>query len=223
MKQRFMSLMFVFLAASLFAQEIVTAERYLAMVSERYSGIRDYEARIAIRSGSTDLVGTVSHLEPSLLRIDFTRPANQVIVFNGQSLTIYLPEYRAVMTQDVSSGMSGASLASAQGLNKLRQNYVAAYVTGPETQALESGSSEQVVKLRLTRRSNAENFREIILNINPESHLIRRIEGRTSTDMLVRFDFTDIRVNQGFSDQRFVYDAPATANMYNNFLFRDTD
>ncbi|MDR2537197.1 MAG: outer-membrane lipoprotein carrier protein LolA [Treponema sp.] len=223
MKQRFMSVMFVFLAASLFAQEIVTAERYLAMVSERYSGIHDYEARIAIRSGSTDLVGTVSHLEPSLLRIDFTRPANQVIVFNGQSLTIYLPEYRAVMTQDVSGGMSGASLASAQGLSKLRQNYVAAYVTGPGAQTLESGSSEQVVKLRLTRRSNSENFREIILNINPESRLIRRIEGRTSTDMLVRFDFTDIRINQGFSDQRFVYDAPATANMYNNFLFRDTD
>jgi outer membrane lipoprotein-sorting protein len=215
--------MFVFLAGGLFAQEIVTAERYLAMVSERYSGIQDYEARIAIRSGSTDLVGTVSHLEPSLLRIDFTRPANQVIVFNGRSLTIYLPEYRAVMTQDVGGGMNGASLASAQGLSKLRQSYVAAYVTGPEAQALESGSGEQVVKLRLTRRSNSENFREIILSISPESRLIRRIEGRTSTDMLVRFDFTDIRINQGFSDQRFVYDAPATANMYNNFLFRDTD
>jgi outer membrane lipoprotein-sorting protein len=223
MKQRFMSVVFVFLAAFLSAQEIVTAERYLALVSERYSGIQDYEARIAIRSGSTDLVGTVSHLEPSLLRIDFTRPANQVIMFNGQSLTIYLPEYRAVMTQDVSGGMSGASLASAQGLSQLRKNYVSAYVTGPDPQALESGSAEQVVKLRLTRRSNSENFREIILCIDPQSRLIRRIEGRTTTDTLVRFDFTDIKVNQGFSDQRFVYDAPATANMYNNFLFRDTD
>jgi outer membrane lipoprotein-sorting protein len=206
------------------AQEIVTAERYLAQVGERYGAMRDYEARIAIRSGSTDMSGTVSHLEPSFLRIDFARPVNQVIVFTSGTLTIYLPEYRAIMTQDVSSSSAGgASLASAQGLVLLRRNYVPAFVTGPGAQPLESGSSEQVIKLRLTRRSAAESFREIILSVNPDTRLIRRIEGQSITGTTVRFDFTDIRTNQGIPEQRFVYDAPVTANMYNNFLFRNTD
>jgi outer membrane lipoprotein-sorting protein len=80
-----------------------------------------------------------------------------------------------------------------------------------------------VVKLRLYRRSVSEGFREIILDINPDSRLIRRMEGRTIADGLVRFDFLDIKINQGIPEQRFLYDSPASANNYNNFLFRDTD
>jgi len=208
----------------LFGQEIVTAERYLEMVSERYGSVRDYEANITIRSGNTDMTGMVSHLSPSFLRIDFTRPAEQVIVFNGELLTIYLPEYRAVLNQSInqrSSAASGAGLASAQGLSLLRRNYVSSFVTGPTPEPIDSNSTERVVKLRLTRRSVSEGFREIILSINPESLLIRRIEGRTIADGEVRFDFTNIRTNQGIPEQRFIYDSPASANMYNNFLFRE--
>jgi outer membrane lipoprotein-sorting protein len=209
------------------AQEIITAERYLESVSEQYGNIRDYEARIVIRSGSTDMYGTVSHLAPSFLRIDFTSPAEQVIVFDGELLTIYLPEYKAILNQAVvssrPSATTGASLATAQGLILLRRNYIPAFVTGPEPEPLENNSSEQVVKLRLSRRSISEGFREIILSIDPVSLLIRRIEGRTIADALVRFDFANIRINQGIPEQRFIYDSPASANLYNNFLFRDTD
>jgi len=115
-----------------FGQEITTAEQYLGMVSEVYGGIRDYEARINIRSGSSEMYGTVIHLSPSYLRIDFTKPADQVIVFNGELLTIYLPEYRAVLNQTVNqsrrNSASGASMASAQGLILLRRNYVPSFV-----------------------------------------------------------------------------------------------
>jgi outer membrane lipoprotein-sorting protein len=210
-----------------FSQEIITAERYLEMVSEVYGGIRDYEARINIRSGNSDMTGNVSHLAPSFLRIDFTRPAEQVIVFNGELLTIYLPEYRAVLSQSINQSRrnpaAGASLASAQGLTLLRRNYVPSFVTGPAPVQLESNSREEVVKLRLTRRSVSEGFREIILSINPNTKLIRRIEGRTIAESEVRFDFLDIRINQGIPEMRFIYDSPASANLYNNFLFKDSD
>jgi outer membrane lipoprotein-sorting protein len=206
------------------AQEIITAERFLESVSERYGSIRDYEARITIRSGNTDMYGKVSHLAPSFLRIDFTTPAEQVIVFNGELLTVYLPEYRAVLNQVVSAGRRpGASLASAQGLTLLRRNYACAFLTGPDPIPLEEGSGEMVVKLRLTRRLISEGFREIILSVDPAARLIRRIEGRTIADSLVRFDFSQIQTNQGIPEGRFLYDSPASANLYNNFLFRDTD
>lgn len=207
------------------AQEIITAERYLQMVSERYGSIRDYEAKILIRSGGTDMLGTVSHLVPSFLRIDFTRPAEQVILFNGDLLTIYLPQYNAVLNQSTTtnSRSSGASLATAQGLQLLRRNYIPVFVTGPDPQPLERGSEEQVVQLRLTRRSISEGFREILLSINPNTKLIRRIVGTSIAEGQVRFDFSDIKVNQGIPEQRFIYDSPASANMFNNFLFQDTD
>jgi outer membrane lipoprotein-sorting protein len=212
-------------AFSVSAQEkIVTAEEYLATVAEKYGGIRDYEAGITIVSGGTTMTGTISHIAPSFLRLDFTRPAEQVIVFNGEQLTIYLPEYRAVLNQAVTAtNRPAASMASAQGLILLRRNYVPSYVDTPKLQPLDKDSSESVIKVRLTRRSPAENFREIILCINPDRLLIRRIEGRTNNNTLVRFDFSNVRINQGIPEQRFIYDSPASANMYNNFLFRDNN
>jgi outer membrane lipoprotein-sorting protein len=209
---------------SVYSQEIITAERYLDTVSERYGTIKDYEAHIVIRSGSSDMTGNVSYLTPSFLRIDFTKPADQVIVFNGELLTVYLPEYRAVLNQTITpSRRSGASMASAQGLALLKRNYVSSFITGPDPVALDGSSGEQVVKLRLIRRNSSENFREIILSINPTSRMIRRIEGRTVADTQVQFDFTNIRTNQGIPEMRFSYDSPASANMYNNFLFREAD
>jgi len=219
--------LFIFGFTLLFGQEIITAEKYLEMVSDNYASIKDYEANIAIRSGSSDMVGNVSHLAPNFLRIDFTRPANQVIVFNGDTLTVYLPEFRAVLNQQLNvnrtTGASGAGLASSQGLTMLRRNYVPSFVTGPNPEPLDNETNERVVKLRLTRRSVSEGFREIILSINPDTKLIRRIEGRTIAEGEVRFDFTTIRTNLGIPEQRFIYDTPPSANMYNNFLFRDSE
>ena len=208
------------------SQEIITAERYLETVSERYGSMRDYEAHVVIRSGSNEMTGNLSYLSPSFLRIDFIRPADQVIVFNGELLTVYLPEYRAVLNQTITPSRrpsAGASLASAQGLALLRRNYVPSFVTGPDPVTLDGSPNETVVRLRLARRNISEGFREIILSINPSSKTIRRIEGRTIADSMVQFDFTNIRTNQGIPEMRFIYDSPASAYMYNNFLFREVD
>jgi len=211
-----------------FSQEIVTADKYLERVSERYGNIRDYEAQVNIRSGSTDMIGSLSFLDPFFLRIDFTKPAEQVLVFNGQLLTVYLPDLRAVLNQPVAparrtTGAAGASMASAQGLQLLRRGYIPTFVSGPEPVPLDEREREAVVKLRLTRRLASEGYREIILSVNPETLLIRRIEGRTIADVLVRFDFLNVKINVGIPEQRFTYDSPASANLYNNFLFRETD
>ena len=105
----------------------------------------------------------------------------------------------------------------------LTRNFVPSYDTGPAPVPLDENSRERVVKLRLTRRSAAEGFREIVLSINPETLFIRRIEGRTIADTEVRFDFANERLNVGIPEQRFIYDPPPTANTVHNFLFRDAD
>ena len=219
-------IMLVFTAFPAYSQEIITAERFLEMVSERYGEIRDYEAHIVIRSGNAEMRGNASYLSPSFMRIDFTRPAEQVIVFNGELLTVHLPEQRATLNQHITPSRrsaSGAGMASAQGLSLLRRNYVPTFLVGPNPIPLDSGSPEMVVKLRLARRTVAEGFREIILSIDPATRLIRRIEGRTTADVHVQFDFSNIRTNLGIPELRFVYDPPGSSFIYNNFLFRDTN
>jgi outer membrane lipoprotein-sorting protein len=212
----------VFLSASFaVAQDIQTAEQFFQGVSERYGTVNDYEAKLSIRTQKTTMLGTVLYKAPGLLRIDFTQPADQVICFNGESLVVYIPEYRAVLSQSVnSSGTGGAGLATADGLRTMRRNYTIAYETSPNAVPLEEGSSEQVIKLVLNRRTMAEGYRTIVLAINPETHLIRRITGTTVSNDTFVFDFSSIKINQGIPETRFVYDSPASANVYNNFLFK---
>jgi len=203
------------------AQEILTAEQFFAGVSERYGEVLDYEARISIHTQKTTMLGTVWYKAPGLLRIDFTQPADQVICFNGESLVVYVPEYRAVLSQSVSStGTGGAGVATADGLRTLRRNYTVAYETSPYTVPLEEESPEQVIKLILNRRTVAEGYKTIVLAINPETHLIRRISGTTVANELFVFDFSGIKTNLGIPETKFVYDSPASANVYNNFLFK---
>ncbi|MDR2900825.1 MAG: outer membrane lipoprotein carrier protein LolA [Treponema sp.] len=217
-------LIVLFSVCSISAQEIITADRYLRSVGENYAGIADYEAKIAILSGTTNMHGTISFRSPSLLRIDFIDPADQVIAFNGDVLTVYLPGSSATLSQTVSgSSAGGANLATPQGLILLTRNYNAAYVTGPDPEPIDAGSDEMVIKLRLTRRSVNEGFREIILSVNPETKLLRRIEGQTASNSTVKMDFTEIMINQGIPEQRFVYDSPSSANMYYNFLFNKSE
>jgi len=222
--KRIISIFFIliFQLTILYGQEIITAQRHMELVSGYYAGIRDFEASVTIRSGNSNMAGRISYLAPSFIRIDFTQPSGQVIVFNSEALTIYVPDMRAVLSQPLARGRRASGGTAGAGLTLLRNNYVASFLESPYPVPLE-GSGERVIKLRLTRRSNAEGFREIILSINPETRLIRRMEGRTLADTEVTFNFSNIRINQGIPEQRFIYDPPSGANMYHNFLFRDND
>lgn len=209
-------------SATVYAQSITTASAYFKTISEYYATLKDYEADFDIRADKKDMSGKVSYKKPDLLRMDFTFPAEQVIVFNGDMLTVYLPDASAVLQQSVKSdGGNAASLNTAQGLSLLSRYYVVAYETGQDPVPLEEGSSERVVKLVLSRRNSSEAFRYIKLAINAETKLIRRVEAVTSRGESFVFNFTGYKLNSDISDQRFIYDPPSSANNYNNFLFSE--
>ena len=213
-----------FICTSLFAQGITTASDYFKTVSDKYASIKDYEAHVEIVAVNEELAGKASFLRPNLLRIDFSNPEDQVILFNGDMLVIYLPNSSAVLQQSVesdSSGSSGANLATPQGLSLMRRYYGIAYEIGQDPVPLETGSDEMVVNLVLSRRNSSEAFRHIKLAINAETKLIRRVEAVTPKGETFIFNFMDYKINQGISDQRFIYDPPSSANNFNNFLFSE--
>ncbi|MDR3284668.1 MAG: outer-membrane lipoprotein carrier protein LolA [Treponema sp.] len=208
------------LISSGFAQnQILTAAAFFKTVSDSYGTIRDYEAVMDISVGRTSMSGRVSYKKPELLRIDFTNPRDQVIVYNGDMLTIYLPGSTATMNQ-AASGNRGANLATSQGLGLMSRYYSVSYETGPEPVPLEPDSGEMVIRLLLSRKNMSEEFRTIKLSIDPVSLLIRRVDAAARSEVFV-FSFSGYRLNQGIPDQRFIYDPPASANDYNNFLFAE--
>lgn len=222
-----MLLCMVFMVFPCASETITTADSYFSTISDTYASIKDYSANIVITAGSGSKADTMSgravFKTPNLLRIDFTNPDSQTIVFNGEMLTIYLPAYNVILNQSVEkgSGTSGASLATPQGLVLMKRFYTIAYETGSAPVTLEEKSTEQVIVLLLSRRSTTEMFRTIRLMISPDTKLIRRIDARTISGDQIRFDFTGYALNQGILDNRFEYDSPASANIFNDFLFNE--
>ena len=224
MKKLIITFCALFVSTVLFAQNITTASAYFKTISEYYGTIKDYEVDFEIRVEKNESRGKLSFKAPNLLRMDYTNPEEQVICFNGDVLTIYIKEpAEAVLQQQVTPGSTGSASAmtTPQGLSLMSRYYTVAYETGQNPEPLEEGSDEKVVKLILTRKSASEAFRYIKLAINDETKLIRRIEAVTPKGEEFVFDFFDYMLNQNLSEQRFVYDAPSSANNYNNFLFTE--
>lgn len=224
------------------AQEVLTAVAYFETISEQYGRITDYQADITITRGDEVMKGVMYYKSPNLLRINFEEPEEQVLVTDGKILTIYIPLYRVIMSQQLKrhSEQSLAAMASEQGLQLLKRNYSIAYLEGPSPVPLDSpdeteaegtdagsgdtnedqsnGIAEYVTKLKLVWRTTDEGFREITMSIG-ENGLIRRMVGVTVDYEEVRFDFENILLNQNIPDARFEYESPPTANVFKNFLF----
>ena len=209
--------------STVFAQSITTASAYFKTISEYYGTIKDYEADFEIKVGKTESAGKLSFKAPDLMRMDYTNPQEQVICFNGDTLTIYLPDSEAALQQQVSPDRSGgaANLSTPQGLSLMSRYYMVAYETSQNAEPLDEGSDEMVVKFILTRKSASEAFRYIKVAVTESTKLIRRIEAVTPKGEEFIFNFFDYKLNQNLTEQRFIYDAPSSANNYNNFLFSE--
>lgn len=209
-----------FLAAAAPAQEIMTANNYFDSISERYGRVDDYAARLTIARDENVMAGTVYYKKPNLLRIDFSDPEEQVLAIDGELLTIYIPTHSVIMQQSIKRHSSAtlASMASSQGLVLLKRNYSIAYLAGPDPVPLDEEGEEMVVKLKLEWRSTNEGFRQLEISVG-ENGLIRRIVGITVGYETIQFDFANIIINQDIPDARFQYESPASANVFNNFLF----
>src|SRR5574344_1158472 len=156
-----------------FSQSILTASAFFKSISDYYATIKDYEADMGISTGKSKMSGKVSFKRPEMLRIDFSDPADQVILFNGDDLKIYLPGSSAILEQTANS--NGANLATPQGLNLMNRYYTISYETGQDAVPLDEGSDEMGVNLILYRRNTTEAFRQIKLSIDPNTKLIRRV------------------------------------------------
>ena len=215
---------------SVAAQEIKTASNLFNEMAEVYSNISDYIADVTIKIDDVTMRGTLMYRYPNKIRIDFTNPEKQVIVSDGKILQVYIPKYDVTLRQSLDNQnkdpAGGAGMASAQGLNLLKKGYGIAYKIGNHTVPLDEGapggSNEQVYKLALTWQNQTQGFRNIELSISP-SKLIRRIDSITADKKKIRIEYANIRLNVGLTSNRFDYDAPASSNLYDNFLFGTTN
>jgi outer membrane lipoprotein-sorting protein len=214
------ALVFAMVLPSLPGQDIQTATAFFDSVSDRYGEIDDYVADLTITSEESELFGTLMYRIPNQLRIDFEEPVGQVLVSDGEMLQVYIPSYNVVLRQELRrrSDTDVAAMANEQGLRLLRENYSIAFLDSPTPVPIDEGSDEMVTKLRLNWRTTDQGFRQLVISIS-EDLLIRRIVGVNVNYEEIRFDFENLRINEGIPETRFEYDPPSSANDFDNFLF----
>lgn len=207
----------IFCSFSISAQGIKTASEFFKEVSEKYVTFKDYQASVDIKIDQKEMKANVIYMSPDKMRMDFSEPAEQTIVYDGKKLICYLPDSAAVLTQETAS----SNPATAEGLSLLRRFYSVSYEQAQDAVPLEEGSDEMVIKLICWRRSTTENFRYVKLFVDPNTKLIRRIIAVTPGGVNYQFDFTNYELNQGLTEKRFQYDIPSAANSYDNFLYSE--
>jgi len=202
------------------AQDIQTASGFFDQVSARYGEIEDYTAELTITREEESSYGALEYMVPNKIRVDFEEPPEQVLVSDGELLQVYIPQYNVVLQQSLRRRTDEAivTMANEQGLHLLKQNYSIAYLDTPEPVPLEEDSDEMVTKLQLNWRNSNEGYRQLIISIDQDL-LIRRIIGVTANYEEIQFDFANVQINQGIPERRFDYEAPSSANNFENFLF----
>jgi outer membrane lipoprotein-sorting protein len=207
-------------AAAAFGQDIVTPAAFLDRAAKRFNEIKDYQADVTISGGQDEdsMAGKLVYKSPNKIRIDFTRPREQVLCSNGELLTVYVPRYSYVLEQKLQkhSESTLSLMASSRELAYLKTHYSAAYVVGPEPVPLDDGSRELVTKLKFQSLS-VDGFRRLEIAFD-RNLMIRRVTGSTGARTMV-MDIRNVRTNQGVPDARFDYRSPASANVYRNFLY----
>lgn len=207
----------VIFSSGAFAQTITTASEFFKAVSDKYAGFKDYSANIDVMIDEKEMKANLLFMAPDKMRMDFSVPDSQTIVYDGQKLIVYLPESASVLTQNA----TGQSSQNASGLSLLRRYYSVSYEKGQDTVPLDEDSDEMVIKLILWRRSSSESFKNIKLSINPDTLLIRRAVAVTPSGVKYQFDFKNYEIDQGVTEKRFQYDIPSGANNYDDFLFSE--
>lgn len=233
------------------APELVTAQAFFEEVARKYADIEDYQANVVLAhrrlqpveddndadtSGSafreielSRMEGALSFKRPDLLRIDFTVPAGQVLVSNGERLTIYIPSWDYIIDQRLDAAATPAQrslpagLTTIAGLRFFRSNYGIAYKAGPDPEPLnDDGSGPQVVKLVLERQVAEEAFEKIEVAVGDDK-LIRSIVGVYRSGDRFAIEFGAVRIDRSIPGARFQYESPPDANVYYDVLFGEAD
>lgn len=223
MKKRVLSFFAVIFVCTAMAaaQQIQSATAFFNDVSDKYASLHSYIVTLTVDSDGRQMTGRVYFMRQQNLLIEFSRPYGQVLLFDGTNLQIYLPGQETVLKQTVNTTKRDDENTSTKGLSLLRRYYQVAFDESSAPVPLEEGSSQMVVKLKLTRRSATEQFESIILAVDPNTKLMRRVIATTPQNKEYVFNFTNYSINAGISPEKWKWEPPASSNAYNNFLFQE--
>jgi len=186
-------------------------------IKKTYNDLKSYQANFQIVSEKdgkkTVQSGVLRFKATDKLLMEFTQPARQKIVSNGEMMWIYIPSLNVVAEQDLMSDSGLFSSGSQAGLNRLFSKYHYRFASKEEPELMKDGS--KMYTLVLKQKESRSGYRTINLWIR-EDYFIVKAEGFTSSGKRVEITLSDIKTNVDLPNGIFKFDIPASARVIKN-------
>lgn len=195
------------------AEDGPEAERVLARASDAYGRVRTLRASFVQRvenpllGRTTVSRGTLAQRRPDRFLMDFTEPAGDRIVSDGEHLWVYYPSVDAgqVMRLPAGAGAGGVDL-QAQFLGDPTRRFE------PELRGEESVEGRIADVLVLTPRVPT-GYSRLVLWVDRRDALARRFEITEESGTVRRFDLSGLRTGLELPDSLFRFTPPPGARI----------
>ena len=199
--------------------QIMTPEKVVSMISNRFSTIKGFSANFVERNGEKVSYGNVITKNPNLFRMQYSSGGNgQSIYCNGETLWIIFPRNNVVAEQKLNYGDSGA-IYTPEGIMRLTTKFNIDFYNERELVSVNSfndselgiakynssyaaNDNRKAYHMLLTSKQasvDRTGFTKIHLWVD-NTGMIIRILGITTTNVPVEYLFTSIRYNPNYED-----------------------
>ncbi len=223
----FIFILFILFKINLFSQ-IMTPEKVVGMISNRFATIDNFYASFVERNGSRISRGDVISKNPNLFKLEYSAGTNgQQIYCNGKTLWIIFPQKKIVSEQTLNYGDTGAIYTKA-GVSRLTSKYNVNFYNARELKPINSfdgselniaGYNSSLYTAEDTRlayhmlltpkqaRVDRTGFPTIHLWVDRDGMIIR-ILGISTINTPVEYLFTSIRYNIKLEEKTFTPEIP---------------
>jgi len=190
------------------AAPALTADEVADKVQTTYQGFSDLQGNFLQRatnrlSGMAQEASGRLYLKwPGRMRWENEKPEKRLFLIDGKTLWSYSPSERQVMAQDVSGTLTTSPIGILFGMSSLRRDFQ----VRPVVHAGTRDSPEWL--LELTPKSKGMSFKRVILGVDRESFLIRRLTVFDLYDNTTTVELSGQKVNNGLKDELFRFSPP---------------
>jgi outer membrane lipoprotein carrier protein len=167
--------------------------------------IADFTQTTTVKGFATALksAGRVYIKRPGKLRWDYLEPNLEQIFVNNDRVQFYVPEHKQVLTGQLSKmADSQAPLQLLQGIGRMDKHYTVAALPGG------AKGGGRLPLLSLTPVEGGEDQPRIVVEVDPDTYFLRRVELHDVNGSVSNFVFSKIQANTGLKDELFVFQVP---------------
>ena len=220
--KKILSLLFLF-SIPLFSQ-IMTPEKVISMMSNRFATMNSFSTSFTERNGSKIKTGTLISKNPNIFKLEYSGGTNSDSIYcDGKTLWMIFPRKKVVSEQTLHYGDSGAIYTKA-GISRLISKYNIDFYSDRALRPVSSfdGSALNISGYSSSQYTGDDNRLAYHMLLTPkqasvdrtgfptihlwiaEDGMIIRILGISTTNVPVEYLFKSIRYNVQYDNKTFV-------------------